>query len=149
VRTLAVGVVDLAADLGADFDADDAVLAYARARILLAARAARLAAPIDGPFLRIRDHERFAADCRRSRAQGFGGRIVIHPGQLAAAHEEYGAPPVALLQRAARIVDAFERAEREGVASIVVDGEFVDYPAYHQATGYLAQAAGRTGDAVR
>jgi citrate lyase subunit beta/citryl-CoA lyase len=32
-----------------------------------------------------------------------------------------------------KVIEAFEEAERRGVASIRVDGKFVDYPIYNRA----------------
>jgi citrate lyase subunit beta/citryl-CoA lyase len=40
-----------------------------------------------------------------------------------------------------KVVEAFEEAERRGVASIRVEGRFVDYPIYHRAREKLARHA--------
>ena len=58
---------------------------------------------------------------------GFQGKLCIHPDQLAAANSAFGPAP-AEVERARRIVAAFEEAEVSGVASIQVGGQFVDYP---------------------
>ncbi|MBK5117992.1 MAG: hypothetical protein JJE23_13895 [Thermoleophilia bacterium] len=41
------------------------------------------------------------------------------------------------VKRARRVVEAFEEAEGRGVASIRVDGRFVDYPIYRLAQELL------------
>ena len=71
------------------------------------------------------------------RGLGFQGRIALHPAQvphLNRAFSELGAEAVA---RARRIVLAFEEAEASGVASLRVDGRFVDYPVYELARTQL------------
>ena len=42
------------------------------------------------------------------------------------------------VERMRGVVEAFEEAERRGVASIQVDGRFVDYPIYDRARQKLA-----------
>ena len=49
-----------------------------------------------------------------------------------------GADEVAFAQK---VVDAFKAAEAQGLASIQVDGQFVDYPVVHRAQGILDAAA--------
>jgi citrate lyase subunit beta/citryl-CoA lyase len=123
-------------DLGADLDLrrlDDGMeLAFARSAVVIASRAHGLAAPLDGPYLSFRDVEGLAAECRRSHAFGFRGRVVVHPSQLPVVHRSYGGTS-AEVQRLRAIVEAFEAAERRGVAAIDVAGTFVDYPTYRQA----------------
>jgi citrate lyase subunit beta/citryl-CoA lyase len=53
--------------------------------------------------------------------------MCIHPDQLAVVHEIF-TPSAEEHARALKIVAAFEEAERAGLASIRVDGQFVDYP---------------------
>jgi citrate lyase subunit beta/citryl-CoA lyase len=42
---------------------------------------------------------------------------------------------------AERIVEAFARAEREGLAAIQVDGKFIDYPIVYRARRVLEKIA--------
>jgi citrate lyase subunit beta/citryl-CoA lyase len=70
---------------------------------------------------------------------GFQGRLCIHPDQIAPANQAYS-PPEAEIARARRIVDAFAAAEASGLASIQVDGRFVDYPIVQKAERILAIA---------
>jgi citrate lyase subunit beta/citryl-CoA lyase len=58
---------------------------------------------------------------------GFTGKAAIHPTQIDVIHEAYR-PDSKELRRAFRIVDAAERAEREGKGVISVDGRMVDGP---------------------
>lgn len=77
---IAFGVGDFRRDTG--MSADPAVLAYPRARLVIASRAAGLPAPIDGPTLR--DQARhLARDTDVAKAVGMTGRLCLD-----AAHAE-------------------------------------------------------------
>jgi citrate lyase subunit beta/citryl-CoA lyase len=150
LRGLVLGSADLANDLDVDLDVDlDApdpggglhpVRGYAAALLVVASRAARLWRPIDGPYLDLRDDDGFAADSRRSRRLGFGGRVVLHPRQVEPANAAYAGLDPGDAARLVRVVEAFERAEAEGSAAVTVDGRFVDAPIYRQALRRLADA---------
>ena len=74
---------------------------------------------------------------------GFQGRLCIHPDQIAIVHEVF-TPSAEEHARALEIVAAFEKAELAGLASIRVDGQFVDYPIVEKARRTIAvmKAAG-------
>jgi citrate lyase subunit beta/citryl-CoA lyase len=95
---------------------------------------------VDTVFAELRETEAFARSCARAAAAGFQGKMCIHPDQLAAANAAFG-PTDAEVARARRIVDAFVEAEAKGLASIQVDGSFVDYPIVARARRVLALAA--------
>jgi citrate lyase subunit beta/citryl-CoA lyase len=132
--TLAFGSGDFSTDLQVDLTPDGAELAYARGRVIVAARAAGMRAPIDGPYLLdLNDLAGLEADTRRSRQVGFEGRVIVYPPQVEVAQRVYSELSAEEAGRAQRIVDAFEAAESSGNASIQVDGRFVDYPIYDRA----------------
>lgn len=79
VTSIGLGEADLASDLGAT---DTSVLDYARMRVLYAARAAGLPAPMASVYPAIADLDGLAADTARWRAAGFVGRTGVHPSQL-------------------------------------------------------------------
>jgi citrate lyase subunit beta/citryl-CoA lyase len=82
VRTLAIGEVDLAADLGLGDDVPDAVLWALRTQVVVAAAAAGLAGPL-GPVSRdIADLDRLETLVRQLRGAGFGAVQAIHPSQV-------------------------------------------------------------------
>jgi citrate lyase subunit beta/citryl-CoA lyase len=58
--------------------------------------------------------------------------MCIHPSQIAPANEVF-TPSSEELAAARRVVEAFERAEAEGSASIQLDGRFIDYPIVEKA----------------
>jgi citrate lyase subunit beta/citryl-CoA lyase len=131
--TFAFGPVDLAADLGLDLTEQGLELLYARSQVVVAARAGGRLPAIDGPYLALDDLVGLEATTSRSRQLGFQGRVVIHPDQLHPVAQIFSELSEAELAHARRIVDAFSAVEQEGVASIAVEGQFVDYPVYHRA----------------
>lgn len=139
--TLILGSGDLGSDLGLPTIRGDlgSALAYGRAKIVYDARAAGLAPPLDGPFLKVRDQVLLEQDCIVSRSLGHRGRVCIHPDQVPVVNRIYGPEPDEVLF-ARKVVDAFAEAERAGSASIVVDGVFVDYPIVHKAERIIALA---------
>lgn len=88
-RGLIAGTNDLAAELGIAPGGGRAGLTYALQRIVLAARAAGVAA-FDGVHNGLEDEEGLAAECRQGRAFGFDGKSVIHPGQIATTNRLFG-----------------------------------------------------------
>ncbi|WP_135470570.1 HpcH/HpaI aldolase/citrate lyase family protein [Crenalkalicoccus roseus] len=139
VRRLAFGAGDYTTDLGMAWTTEEQELAPARTALVTASRAAGLEPPVDTVFIALREAEAFARSCRRGAALGFQGRLCIHPDQVAEANAAY-TPPAAEIERARRIVAAFEEAEARGIASIQVEGRFVDYPIAQRARRLLALA---------
>lgn len=131
--TAVFGAGDFSTELGVDLTRDAEELLYARSRIVVATRAAGLPKPVDGPWLALDDEEGLVADCARSRGLGFQGRVTVYPPQVNPVLRAYSWLPEEDVKRARRVVEAFEEAEGRGVASIRVDGRFVDYPIYRLA----------------
>ncbi|MDM0037726.1 CoA ester lyase [Variovorax sp. J22G21] len=124
VLRLAFGHLDFQADLGLACDADEVELVSVRLAIVLASRRAGLAAPVDGVTADWRDAARLESDARRARRGGFGGKLCIHPEQVAPAHRALG-PSVEELAWAHRVIGAAQAA-RGSVISL--DGRMVDLP---------------------
>lgn len=133
VLTIGFGAGDFTVDLGIDLTSDGREILYARSRIVVAARAAGLAQPFDGPFLDLQDFDALVADTRLSRQLGFQGRVIVYPPQVEHAHRAYSDLTPAEVELVTNIVEQFEEAEKSGLASIQVDGRFVDYPIYYRA----------------
>lgn len=138
IRRLAFGAVDLALDLRVEA-LDPAVVQYVRSRLVIAARAAGLEAPIDTVEPDYRDLAAFRDAAMAARRMGFGGKLVIHPNQVAVANEVF-APTARERAEAERIVQAYERAAAEGVGAVGLDGRMVDRPMYEWALRVLADA---------
>ena len=138
VPTLIFGLGDFSVDMGFDITADGMELLYARSRVAVAARAAGMRAALDGPYLDLRNIDGLVEDSRRSRQLGLEGRVVVYPPQVEHVQRAYSDLATDELEKARRVVSAFEEAERSGSASIQVDGRFVDYPIYRRAQRKLA-----------
>jgi citrate lyase subunit beta/citryl-CoA lyase len=102
-------------------------LVWARVRVVVASRAANLAAPIDTVFANLHDADGLAAEAAQAKELGFGGKACIHPNQVATVHAIF-TPTSQEVARARQIVAAFAEAEAQGVASLRVGELFVDYP---------------------
>lgn len=79
VRSVALGEADLAAELG--LEGEDA-FGWIRSRIVVAARAAGLPAPMMSAYPAIADVDGLAESCARGRRLGMRGRTAIHPSQV-------------------------------------------------------------------
>jgi citrate lyase subunit beta/citryl-CoA lyase len=136
VKRVAFGAADYGHELGLAPTLDEPELADARARIVLASRAAGVEGPIDSPWFHFKEAEAFQRALERSRRGGFQGRLCVHPDQIAPVNRAY-LPSGEELARAERIVAAFEAAEARGAAAIQVDGQMVDYPVVHRARAVI------------
>jgi citrate lyase subunit beta/citryl-CoA lyase len=101
---LIAGTNDLAADLRLPPNAGREPLQMALQSIVLAARAAGIAA-FDGVFNGLKDWDGFAAQAEQGRRLGFDGKSLIHPDQVEPCHRAF-APSEAEIDRARRLVEA-------------------------------------------
>lgn len=122
VERLAFGALDFQVDLGIEGD-DDALLAF-RSRLVLASRLAGKPPPIDGVTPAIDDDAALQRDTERARRLGFGGKLCIHPRQIAVVHAVL-APSKAERDWAARVDQAMHACAG---AAVAVDGKMVDRP---------------------
>ena len=139
------GAEDLSAALGASSNLDLAggwALTYrlVRSLTLLGAKAAGVQA-IDTLYVDFRDEAGLRESSRAARAEGFTGRLAIHPAQVAAINASFMPSPEEIAH-AQRIVAAFAAAP--GVGTVGLDGRMVDLPHLKQAEGLLALAAAYT-----
>jgi citrate lyase subunit beta/citryl-CoA lyase len=132
LEALVLGPGDLAASLGVPelTIGEGAHVAYALARVVVAARAFGLAA-VDGPHVALEDEAGLRAAAARSRALGYDGKWCIHPAQVAVCNEAY-LPTEEELGRARRIL------ELAGVQRL--DGEMVDQASRRMAEAIVARA---------
>ncbi len=136
VKRLAFGAGDYANDLGLSPTLDEGELADARARLVLASRAAGMENPIDSPWFHFKETDAFHRALERSRRSGFQGRLCVHPDQIAPVNSAY-LPSEDEIARAERIVAAFGEAEAKGSAAIQVDGQMIDYPIVYRAQALI------------
>ena len=141
VLRLAFGHLDFQADVGMACGADETELVPVRLAVVLAARRAGLAAPIDGVTAAIRDAERLQEDATRSRRFGFGAKMCIHPAQIALVNAAFS-PSAIEIDWARRVLAAVEAA---GGGVVSLDGRMVDGPVLRLAQRTLAQSFQTTG----
>lgn len=134
------GSGDFTTEIGVDLSQDGSECLAARSWLVILSKAAGLASPVDGPYLRIHDDDGLHQDNLRSRGLGFTGRVVVYPGQVATVNRSYREPTQQERERFERIIAEFEVAEEQGVASIQVDGFFVDYPIYARAVEFMRRS---------
>jgi citrate lyase subunit beta/citryl-CoA lyase len=136
------GAEDLSAALGASTNLDQSgqwafTYRMVRSATLLGAHAAGVQA-IETLHADFRDDSGLRASCRAARAEGFTGRLAIHPAQVAAINESFLPSPEEIVH-AGRVVDAF--AANPGAGVVGLDGKMLDMPHLKQARAVLAQAA--------
>ena len=140
LRTLLLGPADLAHDLGIELTADGYELFAIRSQLVLAARAAGLEGPIDGPFLGLKDDEGTRISAQWAKRLGYQGKMVLHPQQLPVVAEVF-APSADEITWAQTVVAAFAEHEAKGISAFKLeDGTFVDYPVVHRAPSILRDA---------
>jgi citrate lyase subunit beta/citryl-CoA lyase len=120
---LVAGTNDLSADLELPAGAGRAPLMHSLQMIVLAARAARVAA-FDGVYNGLDDEEGLARQCEEGRSFGFDGKSLIHPSQIETANRLFG-PSQAEIEAAERLIAAStggaERFEGKMIESLHVD----------------------------
>jgi citrate lyase subunit beta/citryl-CoA lyase len=139
VKRLTFGAIDLALDMNLSLEEPRGAIDHARFLVALVSRAAGLEPPFDTAFADFKDLAGLKSEALRARAFGFFGKGCIHPAQIDVVNTIF-APTESEIAHASRIVEAFNRAEREGIAAIQVDGRMVDYPVAAKARRLLAQA---------
>jgi citrate lyase subunit beta/citryl-CoA lyase len=135
---LSLGSEDFAADIGAQ--ADPEVLFYPKQRTLFAARAAGIM-PMGfvGSIADFRDQEAFRAIVRRSRRMGFMCASAIHPLQVSVLNEEFQ-PTEQEVERAERMVKAYDDAYAQGLGAVQFEGAMIDVPVVNRARNVLNRA---------
>jgi citrate lyase subunit beta / citryl-CoA lyase len=139
LAVLVMGTNDLAKELQAEHVPGRQPLLAGLGLALLAARAAGKVI-LDGVYNDIKDAEGFEAECVQGRQMGFDGKTLIHPSQLEPCNRVF-APTGDEVDRARRIIEAFEQAEAEGRGVVTVDGRMIENLHVDQARRTLALAA--------
>jgi citrate lyase subunit beta/citryl-CoA lyase len=140
VKRIAFGAGDFTLDVNMQWKRDEAELSFARAKIVSASRAAGLEAPLDTVWVDLQDPEGLEASTCAALAYGFQGKMCIHPNQVEIVNRVF-TPNEEEVAFAQRVVAAFKKAEAEGVASIQLDGKFIDYPIVYRAQRLLEKIA--------
>ncbi len=138
VPRLIFGSWDFGLDVG--IPGDGVELLYARSHLVLMSRLAGKHAPVDGVTAALDDPDLLARDIEASRRLGFGGKMCIHPKQVAAVNAGYG-PTAAEVAWARGIVAAVAASE---AGALRVAGQMVDRPVIERARAILTETPEQT-----
>lgn len=122
VARLVFGSIDFQLDLGIEGEGE--ALLYFRSQLVLVSKLHGLQAPVDGVTTSVHDSALVHADALRSRALGFGGKLCIHPLQVATVAQAFR-PSEQEIDWAQRVISA---AEQAAGAAATVDGKMIDRP---------------------
>jgi citrate lyase subunit beta/citryl-CoA lyase len=132
VKRLAFGGGDYTRDLGMEWTLKEDELLPVRSEMVLASRFGKLEPPVDTVFIHIKEHGAFRSSCSNILGLGFQGKMCIHPDQVPVTNETF-TPDAEEVKWSQRVIDEFGKAEKAGIASIQIDGYFVDYPIVEKA----------------
>jgi citrate lyase subunit beta/citryl-CoA lyase len=138
IVAITIGLEDYTADLGVVKTTSGMESLYARQRVVNAARAAGVQA-IDSVFGDVGDMEGLQRWGLNSRALGFEGMGCVHPMQIAVIHEAFE-PTSAEIERAQRIVAAYNEAQQKGLGVVSLGSKMIDPPVVQRALKLIARA---------
>jgi len=142
VDDLVVGVIfgsaDLSREIGSHPTEDEIELLYARSHIIMAARAAGVAA-WDSPHFVINDLEGLRRRCIAARNLGYDGKALIHPSHIETVNQIFRPSPEQI-EEAERLVAAMEAAQADGQGVILHQGRMVDQVHLDAARKLIARA---------
>lgn len=138
VAAMAIGLEDYTADLGTmrTFAGNESF--FARSMVVTAATAAGIQA-IDSVFSDVSNMEALAGNVRVSKGLGFDGMGCIHPRQIAVIHENF-APGEAEIEKAKKIVLAFNDAREKGLGVVSLGSKMIDAPVVKRAQNTITLA---------
>ena len=143
---LAIGLEDYTADIGTRRTAEGRESFWARSAVVNAARGTGLQ-PIDTVFSDVSDTEGLRKSVLEAKSLGFDGKGCIHPRQIKVIHDAF-APEEAEVERARKIVLAFEEAEKKSLGVVSLGSKMIDPPVVKRAlhTVDMAIATGVLND---
>jgi citrate lyase subunit beta / citryl-CoA lyase len=132
VRQLAFGPVDYSLDLF--ISPNPEASAHALSMLAIASRAAGLPGPLDGPCLDLNGDEAIHLELARARDLGAGGKLCVHPSQVAKVIAGF-APTTSDLSRARQILSSGDE-----LGARAIDGGLVDRPIVEWAQRIITRA---------
>jgi citrate lyase subunit beta/citryl-CoA lyase len=103
---------------------DRIALVHSLSHVLLAGRAHDRSV-VDGISTDLKDMQSCEYACRLARDLGFDGKSLVHPFQLPYCNDAFTPKPHDLAA-ALEVIDALDRAHREGRGTVVVNGRLVE-----------------------
>jgi citrate lyase subunit beta / citryl-CoA lyase len=128
---LAIGLEDYTADIGTQRTNEGRESIFARQMLINAAKAAGIQA-IDTVFSDVADMEALRQSVIEAKSLGFEGKGCIHPRQIPVVHEAFS-PTVEEIEKAKKIVLAFEEAEKKGLGVVSLGSKMIDPPVVKRA----------------
>lgn len=138
VVALAIGLEDYTADIGTQRTNEGTESFYARTQIVNSAKAAGIQA-IDSVFSDVSDMEALKQNVLKSKALGFDGMGCIHPRQINVIHDNF-APNKAEIEKAKKIVNAFDEATQKGLGVVSLGTKMIDPPVVKRAERTIEMA---------
>lgn len=140
VVAMAIGLEDYTADIGVMRTAAGDESLYARTRLVNACKAARIQ-PIDSVFSDVADTAGLKESIRISRSLGFEGMGCIHPLQIGMIREGF-TPQNEEIEKAKKIVLAFDKASAKGLGVVALGTKMIDPPVVKRALRVIELATG-------
>jgi len=131
IAALAIGLEDYTADIGTVRSEHGTESFFARSMIVNAAKASGIQA-IDSVFSDVSDIDGLKKSVLESKLMGFDGIGCIHPRQIDVVHNAF-LPSSDEIDRAKRVVSAFEKAEKEGIGVVALGNKMIDPPVVKRA----------------
>ena len=128
---IAIGLEDYTADIGVERTNEGKESLFARSQLINAARSANIQA-IDTVFSDVGDEESLRKSVKDAKQLGFDGKGCIHPRQIKPIHEEF-APSSNQIEKAKKIVLAFDNAEERGLGVVSLGSKMIDPPVVKRA----------------
>ncbi len=128
---LAIGLEDYTADIGTQRTDEGKESFFARSMVVNAARAAGIQ-PIDTVYSDVSNMDGLRESVIEAKSLGFEGKGCIHPRQVKIVHEAF-APAAEEIEKAKKIVLAFEEAEKKGLGVVSLGSKMIDPPVVKRA----------------
>ncbi len=128
---IAIGLEDYTADIGVERTNQGRESLFARSQVVNAARSAGIQA-IDTVFSDVGDDVGLRLSVQEAKELGFDGKGCIHPRQIKPIHEEF-APSKTEIEKAKKIVLAFDIAEKKGLGVVSMGSKMIDPPVVKRA----------------
>ncbi|WP_455582482.1 HpcH/HpaI aldolase/citrate lyase family protein [Dysosmobacter sp.] len=138
MAALYLGAEDLTADLHCKRTKEGGEIAYARGRMVMAARAAGIEA-YDTPFTDVEDMEGLRADALYAKSLGYTGKAVISPRHVDCVNEVFS-PTAREIHDAQEVLRAIEQGKAQGKGAVSLHGKMIDAPIVERAKNVLKAA---------
>ena len=126
VKAIFLGGEDLTADLHCKRTKEGEEIAYARSRMVCAARAAGVEV-YDTPFTDVHDDEGIYTDAKKAKSLGFTGKSAISPRHVKAINEVFS-PSLQDIEYAYEVMEAIRIGKEQGKGAVSLRGKMIDAP---------------------